>query len=146
MNDQKSTQPIRDHRWYRYRNQYGEVVACVKKIQTVDALPTSLAVGFAFSNPLDFNLPRAVRVQKGQGLSHHRMEINPIIIELPKQLSETFNTLTKDTANSSMYRVVRDYLSFASPRDGSLKIRKYEGVHEGDFMNWFWKFKRELKK
>ena len=118
----------RKHRWYRFRNEYGEVVACVEISQDIEK---PFCVGFAFCSPEDRNRSKKI----GRDISQGR---------LMKGKGVYFDTLHEHFKNAKSDRErILIFLKTAELSD--LGARPYNGRVEGDhFQQWFTKFREAL--
>ena len=122
------TQPVK-HWSYRYRNVHGEVFALVTRRDE-----TTIAVGFAFCNPEDFNKPRKERISIRQRIARKRLKRAPIYIKTEYKDSKGFVSLY------SNYNAILHYLQ-SSPAPEYTRYGDVNGVFDA----WFSKFTMSLK-
>lgn len=121
------TAPGLKYWWYRFRNEFGEVVACVD-ISVEEDKP--FCVGFAFCSPEDRNRNKKIgrdiaqgRLVKGKGL----------FIDI---LHERFKNAKSER------EIILTFLKTAEFSD--LGVRPYNGrVDGGHFQKWFTQFREE---
>ena len=123
--------------YMKFRNLHGEVVACV----ILGGEETTTAkVGFAFCNPNDFNLPRAIRVDKGHGIALKRALSDKSV---PGSIHMNFDTPLGKMTGEERYKQIRERIvNFL--KYGDMGFEPYTGKAENNFESWFEKFKAEL--
>lgn len=125
----------------RFRNKYGEVIACLNAGGGDDR---TVFVGVAFCNPKDFNLRRAIRTKKGHGLASSRADKMP-----SERAPGTFVTVFDDALGDiggeelakRMTAEVTDYLNKGLFGFGAYHSPK----KDGEFMQWFVPFVKTLR-
>lgn len=125
----------------RFRNKYGEVVACLDVGGENDK---TISAGFAFCNPHDFNLRRSIRSQKGHGLAVKRAECvdEGVPGSTRFTLEDALGTLSGEELLERAKTMCVHYLS-----EGQFGFKAYTGHNgkEGEFVRWFVPFAKKLR-
>jgi hypothetical protein len=124
----------------RFRNKYGEVVAC---LNVGGADDKTIPVGVAFCNPKDFNLRRKIRMQKGHGLAVHRAEWADEGVPASANLvmEDDFINLSGEERLERVREMLVKYLS-----EGQFGFKTYASDRkEGEFVKWFVPFVKTIR-
>jgi len=124
----------------RFRNKYGEVVACLDVGGEDDK---TIPVGVAFCNPKDFNLRRKIRVQKGHGLAASRADkaLKEVPATFVMEFEDTLGSIGGEKLLEHMKEIITNYLSVGRFGFGTYHSPK----KDGEFTGWFVPFIKLLR-
>lgn len=125
-----------------FRNNFGEVVVCVRVAHESDRVAL---VGVAFCNPADLNLRRDIRVMKGHGLAVKRARQAPHVAgSFCIQLEDTAGNIGEEKLSDVITELVIKNLRRKRVDAEPFGFPRYRGMGVGEFMEWVTPFCKEL--